>query len=66
MLGDINNDGKIDIKDVNQAILAANSYVTLTDKEQKAADVNGDNLIDIKDVNQLVLFANGYITSFTN
>lgn len=65
-LGDINNDGKIDIKDVNQAILAANSYVTLTDKEQKAADVNGDNRIDIKDVNQLVLFANGYITSFTN
>lgn len=66
MLGDINNDGKIDIKDVNQAILAANGYVTLTDKEQKAADVNGDSLIDIKDVNQLVLFANGYITSFTN
>lgn len=66
MLGDINNDGKIDIKDVNQAILAANSYVTLTDKEQKAADVNGDNRIDIKDVNQLVLFANDYITSFTN
>lgn len=65
-LGDINNDGKIDIKDVNQAILAANGYVTLTDKEQKAADVNGDSLIDIKDVNQLVLFANGYITSFTN
>ena len=65
-LGDINNDGKIDIKDVNQAILAANSYVTLTDKEQKAADVNGDSLIDIKDVNQLVLFANSYITSFTN
>lgn len=65
-VGDINGDGKIDIKDVNQAILAANSYVTLTDKEQKAADVNGDSLIDIKDVNQLVLFANGYITSFTN
>lgn len=66
MLGDINNDGKINIKDVNRAILAANGYVTLTDKEQKAADVNGDSLINIKDVNQLVLFANGYITSFTN
>ena len=65
-LGDINDDGKIDIEDVSQLVLAANGYITLSDTAQKAADVNGDGKIDIEDISQMVLFTNGYITSFTN
>lgn len=66
MLGDINNDRKIDIEDVSQLVLAANGYITLSDTAQKAADVNNDGKIDIEDISQMVLFTNGYITSFTN
>lgn len=65
-LGDINGDGKIDIEDVSQLVLAANGYITLSDAAQKAADVNDDGKIDIEDISQMVLFTNGYITSFTN
>lgn len=65
-LGDINGDGKIDIEDVSQLVLAANGYITLSDTAQKAADVNDDGKIDIEDISQMVLFTNGYITSFTN
>lgn len=65
-VGDINGDGKIDIEDVSQLVLAANGYITLSDTAQKAADVNGDGKIDIEDISQMVLFTNGYITSFTN
>lgn len=65
-VGDINGDGKIDIEDVSQLVLAANGYITLSDAAQKAADVNDDGKIDIEDISQMVLFTNGYITSFTN
>lgn len=65
-VGDINGDGKIDIEDVSQLVLAANGYITLSDTAQKAADVNDDGKIDIEDISQMVLFTNGYITSFTN
>ena len=65
-VGDINDDGKIDIEDVSQLVLAANGYITLSDTAQKAADVNDDGKIDIEDISQMVLFTNGYITSFTN
>lgn len=65
-VGDINGDGKIDIEDVSQLVLAANGYITLSDTAQKTADVNDDGKIDIEDISQMVLFTNGYITSFTN
>jgi len=46
---DINNDGKVDLKDVAQAALAFGSY-SGHPRWDPETDINGDNLIDIKDL----------------
>ena len=47
--GDVNNDGEINIGDVNAVI-----DMILTNKIDKRGDVNGDNEINIADVNALI------------
>ena len=52
-VGDINNDGKIDVSDVTylQMYLSGNSSYVI--KNTKAADANGDGKIDVADVTKI-------------
>ena len=53
-LGDTNDDGTVDISDVNPVIQHILKAVTLTGKAAKAADTNSDDTIDISDVNPII------------
>ena len=56
--GDVNNDGEINIADVNTviAVILAGSAV---DETNKAADVNNDGEINIADINAVIAFILG-------
>ena len=62
LLGDIDNNGKINVKD----LLTLRQYVAGEDIEinEKAADVNGDGTINMLDYVQLKLYLSKAITSF--
>jgi len=65
MLGDINNDGVININDV----LLVRKHVSgfdpqLTDAQKLVADVNGDGAINVIDVNLLMQMSLGLIDEF--
>ena len=47
--GDVNGDGKVNIKDATQIQKAAAKILTLTEAEALRADVNADNKVNIKD-----------------
>ena len=49
ILGDVNNDGKVNIKDATMVQKAAAKMIALTDAENIRADVNSDNKTNIKD-----------------
>ena len=51
--GDINKDGKINIKDWNMLYEYTNETMKLSDEELQRADVNGDGKVNIKDLNRL-------------
>ena len=51
--GDINGDGKINIKDWNMLYEYTNETMKLSDEELQRADVNGDGKVNIKDLNRL-------------
>ena len=51
--GDINGDGKINIKDWNMLYEYTNETMKLNDEELQRADVNGDGKVNIKDLNRL-------------
>lgn len=53
-LGDINNDGVVNMKDVGEAVLAFNSFLD-TPRWNPFADVDGDGRVDLKDINMIVL-----------
>ncbi len=63
-LGDMNNDGIIDIADATMVFRAANGRVVLTDEQKAIANVNGDDKVDIADATMLFRYANGRINSF--
>ncbi len=63
-LGDVNDDGKINLKDVNLIVSYYNGNADLTEEQLKAADVNGDGKINLKDVNMVVSYYNGNIDQF--
>lgn len=61
-LGDVNDDGKINIKDaalVHQHIVA---IITLKDKQFKAADINKDGEVNIVDLSHIMKFVLGHIS----
>jgi len=65
MLGDVNNDGVVDIRDValvQRHILGYDPQLTLA--QQIAADVNVDGVVNIMDVNLLMQLVQGHIDSF--
>ena len=63
-MGDVNNDGEIDIFDANLIVACYNGTTDLDTDQQNAADVNGDGEIDIFDANLVVAFYNGTLSAF--
>ena len=51
--GDVNGDGKINIKDWNILYAYINETITLSSEELQRADVNEDGKINVKDLNRL-------------
>jgi hypothetical protein len=50
--GDLNNDGKVDMKDVRTAAIAFGSYLG-HERWNPDADVNGDERVDMCDVRRI-------------
>lgn len=59
--GDVNNDGKIDVKDVLAIMKHILELETLTGDQLKAADVNGDGKVDVRDASLVMKKALGII-----
>ncbi len=64
LLGDINGDGGIDLRDAALLIRHCNEAVALTEVQCKAADLNGDGKVDIKDAGLIIRYCNEAITEF--
>ncbi len=63
LMGDLNDDGIVNIADATIVFRAANGRVNLTDKQKAVADVNGDGIVNIADATMLFRYANGRIAS---
>ena len=63
-LGDVNEDGEIDILDANLVVAWYNEVRELEDDQLLAADVNGDGEVDIMDANMIVAYYNEVIDAF--
>ena len=51
VVGDVNNDGSIDVTDIIRTVnIIVNSGFPATDEEICAADINGDSIINILDI----------------
>lgn len=64
--GDINNDGIVDVRDVNLAMRHILELTILDDRGISAADVNEDGQIDVADVVAITRYTLGLIESFDN
>ena len=64
LIGDVDENGEIDIFDANLIVAFFNGTTDLTPQQQIAADVNGDSKIDIFDANLVVSYYNGVIDQF--
>ena len=56
ILGDVNGDGKVNIKDATLIQKAVAKIISLTDAEQTRADVNADEKVNIKDATAIQKF----------
>lgn len=65
ILGDVNGDKAVTIKDATLIQKKIAKLVTFTDKQDKAADVNGDKTVNIKDATMIQKKIAGLIDSFT-
>ena len=63
-LGDVNNDGYIDVDDAVLALRCAVQLIDLEGTQFSAADVNQDKTIDVDDAAQILRYAVKLITSF--
>jgi len=63
-LGDVNNDGRIDVQDVVIVMKHILGLETLTTAQQEAADVNKYGAIDVRDVTLIMQMALGLIDEF--
>lgn len=62
--GDVNVDGRIDIRDANMVVSYFYGNLNFTEEIMVAADVNGDGKIDIRDANMIVSYFYGNISNF--
>ena len=63
-MGDVNQDGTIDILDANMVVSHTSGSITLTEEQLLVADVNGDDIVNILDANLIVSYWQGIITDF--
>lgn len=64
VLGDVNEDGKVNMTDVNRLFrYTARKEISLTEAQLAAADVTGDGKVNITDVNRLFKFVTKQITT---
>ena len=59
MLGDVNNDGKINVTDVSKTAAHVKGIRPLDEKAQKSADVNGDGKINVTDIAKIAAHVKG-------
>lgn len=64
ILGDVNGDGKVNIKDATMIQKAAAKIIELTDDEKLRADVNTDNKNNVKDATAIQKFVAKIETGF--
>jgi hypothetical protein len=64
MLGDVNNDGAVNVLDVILVQRYILGIQTLTTAQRTAADVDGDGQVTIIDANLIMQYTQGYINSF--
>lgn len=64
ILGDVNSDGKVNVKDATMIQKAAAKIITLTDAENLKANVNGDAKVNVKDATAIQKFAAKIETGF--
>lgn len=64
VLGDVNDDGNINAKDMQMVYKASIHEIILIEEQEKAADVNGDGKIDAKDMQLIYRYAIKDITEF--
>ena len=64
LLGDVNNDGKIDVTDATLVQMIAAEILVPTDTQKLSGDVNKDGKIDITDATLIQMFAAEVIFHF--
>ena len=64
MIGDANNDKRVDILDSVLVQKFASDKTDLTEKQTILADVNNDGIVDILDAADIQKYASGKITEF--
>lgn len=63
-LGDLNNDGKVNVQDATTSLRIAVGSITPTDAQKAAGDVNHDGKWNVQDTTLILRFAVGAITAF--
>ncbi len=64
LLGDVNNDGNIDLIDALWILQYYNNVKELTDDEKTAADVDKNGTVDLVDALRIMKYYNGEISNF--
>ena len=57
--GDLNNDGKIGINDLNRCVQGVSGRIELTEQEYLSADIDGNGKVDIRDAMRLLYYVSG-------
>ena len=63
-LGDVDDNGKINMDDAALLIRYCNNLTTLTDEQRAAAELNGDSEINMDDAALLIRYCNNLLASF--
>ena len=64
MLGDVDDNGEINMDDAALLIRYCNNLTTLTDEQRAAAELNGDREINMDDAALLIRYCNNLLASF--
>ena len=64
LLGDVNNDGKVNTADSTEVLRSAAELATLSEEAADSADVNGDGKVDTSDAVRILQYAAEMITEF--
>ena len=66
MVGDVNNDGYIDSRDITDLQSYLSGNIDFTSDDMLVADVNGDGEISVNDVLDIQYYVAGSTDSFAN